>query len=144
MGDLLEVASYSLFQRPSFFTVSFHILVFLAGSETELLSTLSAHDPLPQPTIILWRINPLLGRDFETYEYIRCYAIGNKQMAISEQWFGKHILAETFFQVTLGCITTLEGLLEAVFSVRPAPRLCSEDLKLAHCSSVERSEEAVW
>jgi hypothetical protein len=34
-------------------------------------------------------------------------------------------------------VTTLEGLLETVFSVGPAPRLYSEDPRPVECSSVE-------
>jgi hypothetical protein len=102
MGDLFELGSHSLFQRPSFFTVWFYILVPLAGSETELLCTRSAHDPLSQHSLILWRVDPLLGRDHETDEYIRCYAIGDKHMSFTEQRLGKYVLAETLSQVTLG------------------------------------------
>jgi hypothetical protein len=34
-------------------------------------------------SLILWRVDPLLGRDFEMdNEYSRCYAIGDKQTPV--------------------------------------------------------------
>jgi hypothetical protein len=48
-------------------------------------------------SIILWCIDPLLGRDLETDEYSLCYAIGgqtNKQTNVSIQRLGEHVPAE--------------------------------------------------
>jgi hypothetical protein len=46
---------------------------------------------------ILWCMGPLMGRDLETYEYSHCYAIG-----VSKQRLGKHVLAETIPNLSLG------------------------------------------
>jgi hypothetical protein len=47
-------------------------------------------------------MDPFLGKDLETSnEYSRCYAIG-EQTAVSEQWLGKHVPAETIPRLSLG------------------------------------------
>jgi hypothetical protein len=42
----------------------------------EELGVLSVSLPEGRKPYILWRIDPLLGRDLETDEYSHCYAIG--------------------------------------------------------------------
>jgi hypothetical protein len=46
-------------------------------------------------------MEPLLGKDLETSNrYSCCYAIDN-QMAISEEWLGKHVPTETNIHATI-------------------------------------------
>jgi hypothetical protein len=46
-----------------------------------------------EPTLknVLWRTDPLLGKNLKTNKYGCCYAIGE---AVSEQWLSKHVPVE--------------------------------------------------